>query len=559
MAFDLSHLYPSGYTWQTGYAVQSHPVGEDAAMPDFDNHDDREYTRLGVIPNCTPLTTHSAQYQVSEPTEYPAFQQKVPFSSQLIPSREEWDFHRPTITKLYRDQRWKLRDLVEYMSKNHGLKANERMYKKRIYDWDLRRNLSWDEREAVAQSRVVKQARLLGNNDTRIIVRGQERKLNHFLRHMKQPPPSRTAKLLPQPRTTTVRCAEVIKKSSSTRPQPALQLMFGPISEVKETMYPPGDRRTLELICSQVSHLCEVGLNNFQSQHDILQSLLVYANIHAQYDRFYEARIFLNKAGRWASERLKEQSDFVLVSVIDCLRVRKKRQPRRFDTVRLFHKHLSDLSNIVLGQSHPLTIVLSLIDKIEDVGSAAEAAFGIAIDTIRLKSPAKVHTPVTRLLQLNLIDSVEAFSSCTKAEPLCINLAEELRLSDPNSQERAVALATLAGHYCKQGPYQYLRAESLLSEALYIGVDPTTGLPSPQIQYYVNLVLDHLAYKRGTYELALVYLEKSITAADEWLGKNNVLAHSCRTVKVDHLKRLERWEEAVEEKQLCYLADAIDG
>ena len=389
MAFDLS----SGNTWQTEYAVQSHPVGEDAAVLDFDNHDDHGYTGLGVIPRNAPLTTHFARYQVSEPTQYPALLQKVPFSSQLIPSREEWDFHRPTITKLYRDQRWKLRDLVEYMSKVHGLKANERMYKKRIYDWDLRRNLSWHEREDVAQSRVVKQARLLGNNDTRIIVRGQERKLNHFLRHMKQPPPSRTAKLLPRPRTTTVRCAGVIKKSSSTRPQPALQLMFGAISEVKETMYPLGDRRTLELICTQVSHLCEVGANNFQAQHDILWNLLDYANIFAQHGRFYEARIFLDTAGRWASERLKEQSDFVLVSVFDCLETRKKWQPRRFDTVRLFHKHLSDLSNIVLGQSHPLTIVLSLIDKIEDVGGAAEAAFGIAIDTIRLKSSANVHTP----------------------------------------------------------------------------------------------------------------------------------------------------------------------
>jgi hypothetical protein len=296
MAFDLS----SGNTWQTEYAVQSHPVGEDTAMPDFNGHDHLDYTRLGVVSGHAPLTTPFAWHQVSEPTEYPALQQKVPFSSQLIPSREQWDFHRPTITKLYRDQRWKLRDLVEYMSKIHGFKANERMYKKRLYDWDLRRNLSWHEREDVAQSRVVKQARLLGNNDTRIIVRGQERKLNHFLRHMKQAPPSRTAKLLPQPRTTTVRCAGVIKKSSSTKPQPALQLIFGPTSEVRETMYPPGDRRTLELICTQVSHLCEARLNNFQAQDDLLRNLLSYSTNHAQSGHFNEARILLDKAGRWA-------------------------------------------------------------------------------------------------------------------------------------------------------------------------------------------------------------------------------------------------------------------
>ena len=324
-------------------------------------------------------------------------------------------------------------------------------------------------------------------------------------------------------------------------------------------MYPPCDRRTLELICTQVSHLCEVGSNNFQAQHDILWNMLDGANAHAQYARFYEARIFLDKAGRWASERLKEQSDFVLVSVIDCLRVRKKLQPRRFDTVRLFHEHLSDMSNIVLGPSHPLTIVLSLIDKIEDVGGAAEAVFGIAIDTVRLKSPARVHTPDSRFLQLNSITFVGAFSSLTKVEPLLINLAEALKLSNPNSLERAKVLITLADYYCKQEPDQYLRAESLLSEALYIGVDPTTGLPSLLIQYLVNFVLADLAYKRGNHELALVYLERCITAADELLGKDNVLTHSCRTWKVYYLERLERWKEAAEEKQLCYLADAVDG
>ena len=141
-----------------------------------------------------------------------------------------------------------------------------------------------------------------------------------------------------------------------------------------------------------------------------------------------------------------------------------------------------------------------------------------------------------------MIESVQAFSSCARVEPLLINLAKELSLSDPNSLERAMALTALASHYFKQGPDQYLRAENLLSEALYISVDPTTGLPSPRIQYEVNIVLLCQAHKRGNYELALVYLERSITALDEWLKRDNALAHACRIAKVYYLERLEKVE-----------------
>lgn len=105
-----------------------------------------------------------------------------------VPDREDWEKHRPEITKLYRDERWKLKDVVKHMIIVHAFKANERMFKTRIFDWDIRRNLNWDEREAVCSSTDVD-----GEKNKTVVVRGQERQFALFQRHMKQPP--RAAKL----------------------------------------------------------------------------------------------------------------------------------------------------------------------------------------------------------------------------------------------------------------------------------------------------------------------------------------------------------------------------
>lgn len=133
--------------------------GDGGAHPPYNSYHSQEASSFA-----------NSQYRVSKP-----------FSRSEAPSRKEWERHRPEITRLYIDERWKLKDPVKHMLSNHGFRANERMYKKRISDWDLRRNLNRDERDAVCNL-----INVHGEKNMTVIVRGQPRKLTLFQRNLRQ-------------------------------------------------------------------------------------------------------------------------------------------------------------------------------------------------------------------------------------------------------------------------------------------------------------------------------------------------------------------------------------
>jgi hypothetical protein len=110
--------------------------------------------------------------------------QKQPFTSKKQPTGQDWEKYRPIITHLYQSEKQTLKEVMAIMSTRHNFKATQRMYKKRIFDWDIRRNLRWAEREAVGQD--IHQGQLSGPKNTTVVVRGQERHLSLFLRHMRQ-------------------------------------------------------------------------------------------------------------------------------------------------------------------------------------------------------------------------------------------------------------------------------------------------------------------------------------------------------------------------------------
>ena len=177
---------------------------------------------MSYILNCggaqPPRNSYHSQQAYTFPQ--PSYRISKSFSRMKVPDREDWERHRPEITRLYRDERWKLKDVVKHMLTEHGFKANERMYKKRIFDWDIRRNLNWDEREAVCNSTDID-----GEKNTMVVVRGQERQLALFQRHMKQPP--RAAKL------------------PAHSAHPVLRQGFVIPPTIRATMYPPGNRQIL--------------------------------------------------------------------------------------------------------------------------------------------------------------------------------------------------------------------------------------------------------------------------------------------------------------------------
>ena len=55
------------------------------------------------------------------------------------PTAENWDSHRAIFTKVYRSEGRTLKDVKSIMATRYGFIATERMYKKRVSDWGLRK------------------------------------------------------------------------------------------------------------------------------------------------------------------------------------------------------------------------------------------------------------------------------------------------------------------------------------------------------------------------------------------------------------------------------------
>ncbi|KAK4939150.1 hypothetical protein LTR10_020545 [Elasticomyces elasticus] len=84
-------------------------------------------------------------------------------------SRQEWEAIRPIFTRLYKVEDKKLSDVMEILATEHGFRARELHYKRRIFTWglDKKKKLS----EMAFAARVIQDRRSLGK-DTRIQIRG---------------------------------------------------------------------------------------------------------------------------------------------------------------------------------------------------------------------------------------------------------------------------------------------------------------------------------------------------------------------------------------------------
>ncbi|KAK8851270.1 Clr5 domain-containing protein [Apiospora arundinis] len=69
----------------------------------------------------------------------------MPAISRPGPTSREWAQHREVISRLYWDEDKTLKQVVDYMRSHHGFQATDRMYKLRLKNWGLVKNLKADE------------------------------------------------------------------------------------------------------------------------------------------------------------------------------------------------------------------------------------------------------------------------------------------------------------------------------------------------------------------------------------------------------------------------------
>lgn len=70
---------------------------------------------------------------------------------QMGSSALDWERHRETITQLYIDHCRPLKEVISIMTREHNFSATARMYKSRIRQWNLKKNLKSHEMEALVR------------------------------------------------------------------------------------------------------------------------------------------------------------------------------------------------------------------------------------------------------------------------------------------------------------------------------------------------------------------------------------------------------------------------
>jgi hypothetical protein len=277
-----------------------------------------------------------------------------------------------------------------------------------------------------------------------------------------------------QSSSTAVMDVELIGLPAVSR-YPTLQQTSTAAPTIRCPMYPSDDRRNSEIIYQQTSYLFEVGTHDFPTPEENLCDLLDVAAENVDEHRYKEARIMVGRAGERVRTRMRDKSDLVFVSLINCMGLRRRNHNQLFNPVELFFSHVRDLNRGALAASHPLAVALSSLLAIDDWASAAESVCWVTFDPLRRQCSGKANDPALRWSLLNFIDNLKNPENNKKCESLLLDLAERDKQYDAEGLERVRTLTRLANCYIRQGPSQYEKAECVLEETRQLGVDPMTG------------------------------------------------------------------------------------
>ncbi|KAI0530153.1 Clr5 domain-containing protein [Xylaria digitata] len=104
----------------------------------------KSLTRRGLA-----FTMHSCAERRSIPVQVAI--RKIVHAKQY--SHDEWEAMKPTIRKLYIEQRQPLRSVMHIMAHTHSFHATNKMYKSRFNHWGWRKNRNKDQQHAIVYSR----------------------------------------------------------------------------------------------------------------------------------------------------------------------------------------------------------------------------------------------------------------------------------------------------------------------------------------------------------------------------------------------------------------------
>jgi hypothetical protein len=474
-------------------------------------------------------------------------------TSQKVPATYEWENHRAEITRLYRDEKKTLEEVMITMRQRYDFKATRKMYKTRISKWDIRRNLRWSEREDAC--RVVKQRLFTGEKGSKVVIRGQERDISLLRRHMRHP----KSRVMSQVLTAEVQAVSnaVVTGASQGHRSPSHVICQDFMEQgIQRNFYPTDDQREVESLCLCVSYFC-----------GIVTDLTELGGICELYNHSVTA-------GRWLSRNNYEQARLSFSQALNIFQATVCGNPANmlFGWLKVFaicrftgkSRHLFDkvtrnaydLSVVMCGSSHPVTMVLSHISRNPDRLSAIATTVQAAIASLeRRNEPMQTFRQISRLRE-RLSSLWSKMGRPSKARALLELTVEDSKRLGIGGSQRAYVMLDLAKYYLDNEWSSPAKFHDVL-EANFRKEDEKSW--DVVIRRRVNRLRARAALKEGNdMEAERLYRASSSLALQRY-GRSSP-HHTRITFSLASLLRKQgRDAEAERQMDMCRLTDDMDN
>lgn len=462
-----------------------------------------------------------------------------PFSSQIAPSRAEWENHRARIVQLYEIEEKTLKEVMQIMQEEHDFKATQKMYKSKLKLWNARKYVTRRERDIASQLIQTKQRR--GEPYGRVIIRGKDR-LDALLR--------RTG----QSRVRSFR-RQMLENIESSQDIIINEHIPAQNSVISPPLYPAGLEKSIEALCKFLPYLV------LNMPTDNLSFELFYAMkqacIHWDRNSFAKARISLTEAVNWFKANIKIRPSLALISLL------RSQTFTGFDGfystgyLKKVYTNILRLTNVYYGSQHFFTKLAFHILLMSREPTRMQLMFqNVATETIALLH--KHASSEKYRWQTYLAIKIQKVGNKTRARELLMDAMSSFERTDVYKDKcKWQCVLTLARHYIADASDMDEEAELMLKYLLEAATDPLTRRVNPWHANHVYRALGQLAEKRGETDAAIDFYYLRVQGAVETYGNNGVLTLHALESLMELLRNRGREEEAVMLEKRIRLKDEL--
>jgi hypothetical protein len=443
----------------------------------------------------------------------PATVDGKPFSSQIAPSRAQWENHRARIVRLYENEEKTLKEVMQIMREQHDFKATQKMYKSKLKLWKARKYVTKRERDIANQ--VIQMKKRRGEAHGRVIIRGKDR-LDALLRHSGQSRVRACRRQMPE----SIDYSQDIVINEHVPSQ-------NPI--ISPPLYPPGLEKSIEALCKFMPYLA------WKMPPEGLSFELFYAMkqacIYCDKKSFAKARTSLVVAANWFKANIASRPSLALMSL---LRSQTFTGYDGFYSTRLFKKiyaNILRLTNVYYGSQHFFTKLVFHILLMSREPTRMQLMFqNVATETIAVLH--KHNSSEKYRWQTFLAVKIQKIGNKAKARALLVDAVSSFDKYDVYSDRyKWQCMLNLARHYIADASDMDEEAERILEYLLEAATDPLTRKVNPWHASYVYRALGQLAEKRGAIDAAIDFYYLRVQGAVEVHGNNGVMTlHSLKSL-----------------------------